>query len=101
MKFAEIKELLDKGFTPEQVMQLNEKADEPMKEEPEKKEEQPKAAQPDLAENDVLKELKTVITDLTHTIQANALLTDSQPKRETSSVDSVLAAIIDPPRKDK
>lgn len=103
MNFSEIKELLDAGFTPEQIMQINA--------EPEKPVTAPEAEtnQPDPEPNSVsstqtpaavtaeqFKELQTAIAELTKTVQANAILNDLQPGQSVKTDMEILASVINP-----
>lgn len=102
MKFAEIKELLDKGFTPDQIMTLS-ATDETDVAPAETKAEDVRAevpiAQPE-QKNEKLDErlntLEKTISELTKTIQANAIMHDLQPGQSVKSDMEILASVLNP-----
>lgn len=102
MKFTEIKELLDKGFTPDQIMSLS-ATDETDVVPAETKAEDVCAevpiAQPE-QKNEKLDErlntLEKTISDLTKTIQANAIMHDLQPGQSVKSDMEILASVLNP-----
>lgn len=95
MKFTEIKHLLDKGFTPEQIVTL---ANQPEPEETPAAEPEPvKPAEPEKPVNDDrLTSLEKAVSELTKTIQANAILNDMQPGQSVKTDMEILASVINP-----
>lgn len=99
MKFTEIKELLDKGFTPEQIITLaNEPEPEPAQvaevtPEPEPK---PEPTKSETFTDERLNALEKSINELTKTIQANAIMTDLQPGQSVKSDMDILASVLNP-----
>ena len=101
MEFAEIKELLDNGFKPDQIMTLAAaKTEKPeiAKEAEDVRAEVP-IAQP--IENDDqfferLNTLEKTISELTKTIQANAIMHDLQPGQSVKSDMEILASVLNP-----
>lgn len=104
MKFAEIKELLDKGFTPEQITTL---VNEPEVREPDVCEPETKtvAAEQIPTENVSVSETKTeerlttlekAINELTKTIQANAIINEMQPGQSVKTDMDILASVLNP-----
>ena len=104
MNFIEIEKLLEKGFTPEQIMTLNtttESNNAVEESKSEKSDSEPNStadnAVPKWAEN-----LDNSITGLQRTMQAMALANTqiNQPKNVDEAANEALAAlIIDPPKK--
>lgn len=103
MNFTEIKELLDRGFTPEQVMQLNaqpEKPAAPSASEPETKQPEPTApaapAAPAGVTADQFNALQNSINELTKTIQANAIANSTTTGQSVEKDMDILANILNP-----
>lgn len=97
MKFAEIKELLDKGFTPDQIMTLaNEPAVPEAPEAPEKDKAPEPKAEPANVSDERLSSLEKAVTELTKTIQANAIINDLQPGQSVKTDMEILASVINP-----
>lgn len=106
MNFTEIKELLDRGFTPEQVMQLNaqpEKPAAPAASEPETKQPEPTApaepaapAAPAGVTADQFNALQNSINELTKTIQANAIANSTTTGQSVEKDMDILANILNP-----
>ena len=109
MNFAEIEKLLDKGFTPEQIMQLQ---DAPASKDDAVQKQDPASASKDVQKQDVgdqkqdarigdadwAKALTESISGLRKTIQAQALAAAQQsaPKSVDDMAQDALAAIIAP-----
>ena len=105
MNFTEIKELLDRGFTPEQVMQLNAQPEKPAPaaSEPEKKQPEPAAptapaapAAPAGVTADQFNALQNSINELTKTIQANAIANSTTTGQSVEKDMDILANILNP-----
>ena len=103
MNFTEIKELLDRGFTPEQVMQLNaqpEKPAAPSASEPETKQPEPTApaapAAPAGVTADQFNALQNSINELTKMIQANAIANSTTTGQSVEKDMDILANILNP-----
>lgn len=107
MNFAEIEKLLDKGFTPEQIMQLQDAASQDaatdQKQDPasgEVQKQDPAAAPADQKQDapDWAQALTESISGLRKTIQAQALAAAQQsaPKSVDDMAQDALAAIIAP-----
>lgn len=103
MNFAEIEKLLDKGFTPEQIMQLQDAASgdaaADQKQDPTPAPAQDPAPAPDpAAAPDWAQALTESISGLRKTIQAQALAAAQQsaPKSVDDMAQDALAAIIAP-----
>lgn len=98
MKFAEIKELLDKGFTPDQIMTLSATDETNVAPAEDVRAEVP-IAQPE-QKNEKLDErlntLEKTISELTKTIQANAIMHDLQPGQSVKSDMEILASVLNP-----
>lgn len=97
MNFTEIKELLDKGFTPEQVMQLNAQPA-PDVSEPETKQPDPETETPAGVTAEQFNALQQSINELTKTIQANAIANNTTGQSVEKDMD-ILANILNPPIK--
>lgn len=108
MNFSEVKQLLDAGFTADEIRQMSAPAAEPVPEtdgtqdEPQPEEQQPEqtpAAAPELDEK--LTGLNNTINQLIKTIQASNLqnnFRDSTPEVELEKqVDDIMKSIIRPP----
>jgi len=104
MNFSEIKELLDAGFTPEQIMQIHAEPEKPVTvSETETKTTDPEiktVSQPETitaaVTSEQFKELQNAITELTKTVQANAILNDLQPGQSVKTDMDILASVINP-----
>lgn len=104
MEFAEIKQLLDKGFTPDQIMKLaatnSEKTPEVTKDaEPTDVRAEVEIAKPEPIDdrlNNRLNTLEKTISELTKTIQANAIMHDLQPGQSVKSDMEILASVLNP-----
>ena len=103
MKFAQIKELLDKGFSPDQIMTLSATSENETPEidaEPRDvraEVEIAKKAEPkDDRLNERLNTLEKTISELTKTIQANAIMHDLQPGQSVKSDMEILASVLNP-----
>lgn len=110
MIFSEVKQLLDAGFTADEIRQMSAQADEPVPEtdgtpeeqqpeqQPEQKPESQSAAAPELDEK--LTGLNNTINQLIKTIQASNLqntFRDSTPEVELEKqVDDIMKSIIRP-----
>lgn len=101
MEFAEIKQLLDNGFKPDQIMTLaTSKTEKP--ETPEKAEDvraEVPIAQPIENDDQLFERLNTLektIGELTKTIQANAIMHDLQPGQSVKSDMEILASVLNP-----
>ena len=101
MTFAEISTLLDKGFSPDQIMQLSGTA-EPEDQKPE--DQKPEEQKPE--ENEILKQFKDIVSGLTSEVQAlkktmqeTNIRTESRDTSPTTgeSAFDVLAAMVRPP----
>lgn len=107
MNFSEVKQLLDAGFTADEIRQMNAPAAEPVPEtdgtpeepQPAAAPEQTPAAAPELDER--LTGLNNTINQLIKTIQASNLqnnFRDSTPEVELEKqVDDIMKSIIRPP----
>lgn len=101
MNFTEIKELLDKGFTPEQVMQLNAQPA-PAVSEPETKQPDPETktvSQPETPAGVTAEQfnaLQQSINELTKTIQANAIANSTTTGQSVEKDMDILANILNP-----
>lgn len=105
MNFTEIKELLDKGFTPEQVMQLHAQPA-PAASEPETKQPEPATpaaptapAAPAAAAGVTAEQfnaLQNSINELTKTIQANAIANSTTTGQSVEKDMDILANILNP-----
>lgn len=103
MNFSEIKELLDAGFTPEQIMQINAEPEKTVtvpETETKQPDPEPKTVSstetPAAVTAEQFKELQTAITELTKTVQANAILNDLQPGQSVKTDMDILASVINP-----
>ena len=102
MKFAEIKELLDKGFSPDQIMTLSATSENETPEidaEPRDiraEVEIAKAEPKDDRLDERLNTLEKTISELTKTIQANAIMHDLQPGQSVKSDMEILASVLNP-----
>lgn len=103
MNFSEIKELLDAGFTPEQIMQINAEPEKPVsvpETETKQLDPEPKTVPgtetPAAVTSEQFKELQNAITELTKTVQANAILNDLQPGQSVKTDMDILASVINP-----
>ena len=101
MEFAEIKQLLDNGFTPDQIMTLatskTEKLETPKGAEDVRAE--VPIAQPIENDDQLFERLNTLektIGELTKTIQANAIMHDLQPGQSVKSDMEILASVLNP-----
>lgn len=101
MEFAEIKQLLDNGFKPDQIMTLataKTEKQEIAKEPEDVRAEVPIA--PPIENDDQLFErintLEKTISELTKTIQANAIMHDLQPGQSVKSDMEILASVLNP-----
>lgn len=103
MQYTEIIKLLDAGYTKEEIMQMKEpeKASdpEPEKKEPEKKEPEKKEPEKDPV-NETLGELKELFADMKKEFTAMNIM-NSRRDDEARTGDDVIAAIINPPKKNK
>lgn len=93
MKFTEIKELLDKGFTPEQIVNL---ANEPEQAPAPAPEPKPEQVETEPVNEQRLTALEKSIQELTKTIQANAIMNEMQPGQSVKSDMDILASVINP-----
>lgn len=99
MKFTEIKELLDKGFTPDQIMTLANEPETATTPEPAAvaaPEPKPEPAKSETFTDERLNALEKSINELTKTIQANAIMTDLQPGQSVKTDMEILASVINP-----
>ena len=104
MEFAEIKQLLDKGFTPDQIMTLAATNSEKMPEvnkdaEPVDVRAEVEIAKPEPIDdrlNNRLNTLEKSINELTKTMQANAIMHDLQPGQSVKSDMEILASVLNP-----
>lgn len=102
MNFAEIEKLLDKGFTPEQIMQLQQQpAPADQKQDAQKQDPAPADQKQDTQKQDApdwAQALTESISGLRKTIQAQALAAAQQsaPKSVDDMAQDALAAIIAP-----
>ena len=99
MNFAEIEKLLDKGFTPEQIMQLQDApADDAASKDAADQKNDPAPAPDPAAAPDWAQALTESISGLRKTIQAQALAAAQQsaPKSVDDMAQDALAAIIAP-----
>ena len=99
MKFTEIKELLDKGFTPDQIMTLANEPETATTPEPAAEaalEPKPEPAKSETFTDERLNALEKSINELTKTIQANAILNDMQPGQSVKTDMEILASVINP-----
>lgn len=103
MNFAEIEKLLDKGFTPEQIMQLQDAPKQPASDDArigdaQKQDPTPAPAPDPAAAPDWAQALTESISGLRKTIQAQALAAAQQsaPKSVDDMAQDALAAIIAP-----
>ena len=101
MEFAEIKQLLDNGFKPDQIMTLATAKTEiqEIAKEPEDVRAEVPIASP--IENDEqlferINTLEKTISELTKTIQANAIMHDLQPGQSVKSDMEILASVLNP-----
>ena len=106
MEFTEIKELLDRGFTPDQIMQLNAQPEKPAASEPETKQPEPTApaapatpaapTAPAGVTADQFNALQNSINELTKTIQANAIANSTTTGQSVEKDMDILANILNP-----
>lgn len=107
MIFTEIKELLDKGFTPEQIMELNKQQETPaVVTEPETTQPEPATpatpaapaapAAPAGVTSDQFNALQNSINELTKTIQANAIVNSTTTGQSVEKDMDILANILNP-----
>jgi len=103
MIFTEIKELLDKGFTPDQIMELNKQPETPaVVPEPETKtsdpavEKVPTPETPAGVTSDQFNALQNSINELTKTIQANAIANTMTTGQSVEKDMDILANILNP-----
>lgn len=102
MKFAEIKELLDKGFSPDQIMTLSATSENEMPEidaEPRDVRAEVPIASPIENDDQLFERINTLeksISELTKTIQANAIMHDLQPGQSVKSDMEILASVLNP-----
>lgn len=104
MNFTEIKELLDRGFTPEQVMQLNVQPEKPAPavSEPETKQSDPAEKNVSAPETpagvtaEQFNALQQSINELTKTIQANAIANSTTTGQSVEKDMDILANILNP-----
>lgn len=103
MIFTEIKELLDKGFTPEQIMELNKQPETPaVAPEPETKTPDPETntvSQPEKpagVTSEQFNALQNSINELTKTIQANAIANTMTTGQSVEKDMDILANILNP-----
>lgn len=104
MIFTEIKELLDKGFTPEQIMELNKQPETPaVVPEPETKTPDPETKTVSQTEttpagvtSDQFNALQNSINELTKTIQANAIANTMTTGQSVEKDMDILANILNP-----
>ena len=96
MDFTEIMNYLEKGFTLEQIKQMQEKDTQNQAQQTQDNNTPAQPAQP--AQPEWVTALNASITKLTHTIQANALSNTSinAPKDIQAQTDDILANIINP-----
>lgn len=101
MNYAEIEKLLEKGFTPEQIMELQKKDTK----DPESAADDPTPAEPDSAKPDKQDEapawaasLTEAIASLKRSVQASALAgaAQNEPKSVDDQANDALASIINP-----
>ena len=101
MKVNDVLKLVTAGFTATQIAAMAGEQTEPKQTEPkqtEPKQTEPKQAEPKQAEptiSDLMAEIGALKADM----QKMALLNTQQKREESSSVDDILAAIINPPQK--
>lgn len=101
MEFAEIKQLLDNGFKPDQIMTLATAKTEKQEivKEPEDVRAEVPIAQPIENDDQLFERINTLektISELTKTIQANAIMHDLQPGQSVKSDMEILASVLNP-----
>ena len=95
MKLEDIVALAKAGYTSEQISQLATADSAPAKQE---EAAQPPAEPAPPAKPDPMEAMLAQLSQLTAAIQANAILSSTQPKQPTA--DDILASIIAPPKKE-
>ena len=103
MTYDQITNLLDRGFTPDQITSLaradplpqEQEPQEPEPQEPEPQEQEPQEPEP---ENNQFAQIKAELDSLKQSIQKNNVLTKSFEKvDESNTVEDILAGFIRPP----
>ena len=87
MNYTEIIKLLDKGFTREEILQMQEPA-------PEEKQEDPAPVSMDA----VMSEVKDMFAEMKKELTAMNILNSRQSAEEQNTADDILANIINPTR---
>ena len=107
MQYTEIIKLLDAGYTREEIMQMEEHAAEDPKpaaadHDPKQAaaDPDPKTATVDQTVNETLEELKTLFGDMKKEFTAMNIM-QSRREDDIKTGDDVIAAIINPPKKNK
>lgn len=115
MTYEQITGLLDRGFSPDQIMQLQsadqggtaDQEEQPAQEEnktPEEKPGEDQAGTPSAETDQTISEMQKTIDDLKKQLQAQNIRTASVPVipgNDDSAVENVLASMIRPPFEDK
>ena len=96
MKFSEIKILLDKGFTPDQIVTLSQETEASAPETPEPPTPEPETPKTEAPADDRFAALEKAVSELTKTIQANALYAEMTPGRSVETDMQILASVINP-----
>ena len=95
MNYTEIIKLLDKGFTREEILQMQEPAPEEKQETaPEEKQEDPAPVSMDA----VMSEVKDMFAEMKKELTAMNILNSRQSAEEQNTAEDILANIINPTR---
>ena len=103
MQYTEIIKLLDAGYTREEIMQMEEPAagdTKPVAADPEPAAKDPEPTTVDQTVNETLEELKTLFGDMKKEFTAMNIM-QSRREDDIKTGDDVIAAIINPPKKNK
>lgn len=108
MTYEQITSLLDRGFTPDQIIALaradpsqeepNPEPEEPRPEEPRPEGPEPEEPEPEEPEQNQFEQIRMELDSLKQSIQKNNVLTKSFEKvDESNTVEDILAGFIRPP----
>ena len=106
MQYTEIIKLLDAGYTREEIMNMKEpelndpKPDDPKPGDPKPDDPKPGDPKPDETVNAALDELKSLFSDMKKEFTAMNIM-NSRREDETKTGEDVIAAIINPPKRNK
>ncbi len=101
MQYTEIIKLLDAGYTREEIMNMKEpEPNDPEPNDPEPNDPKPGDPKPDETVNAALDELKSLFSDMKKEFTAMNIM-NSRREDETKTGEDVIAAIINPPKRNK